>query len=76
MQRVAELAEEYADGHIRATTLQNLVILNVPEAKVAQLRIEIDTVRLKQQVGDLTGDEFFRAAQEAGKRRRARRQGE
>jgi sulfite reductase (ferredoxin) len=37
---VAELAEKYADGHMRATTLQNIVIVNVPEANIAAVQEE------------------------------------
>lgn len=53
--QVAELAERYGNGHIRATTLQNLVILNVPEANVEALRAEAKAI-------DLPADEhnFFR----------------
>jgi len=46
LRQVAELAEQYADGHIRATTLQNLVILNVLEANVATLRVEAAKIEL------------------------------
>jgi len=31
----ADLAERYADGHIRATPMQNLLLVNVPEAHVS-----------------------------------------
>jgi sulfite reductase (ferredoxin) len=31
----ADLAECYADGHVRATPMQNLLLVNVPEAHVA-----------------------------------------
>ena len=31
----ADLAERYADGHVRATPMQNLLLVNVPEAHVA-----------------------------------------
>ena len=31
----AELAERYADGHVRATPMQNLLLVNVPESRVA-----------------------------------------
>jgi sulfite reductase beta subunit-like hemoprotein len=46
LRQVAELAEKYADGHIRATTLQNLVILNVPEANLQALRAEARAIDL------------------------------
>jgi sulfite reductase beta subunit-like hemoprotein len=44
--QVAELADKYADGHIRATTLQNLVILNVPEANLEALQEEVRKIEL------------------------------
>lgn len=44
--QVADLADKYADGHIRATTLQNLVILNVPEANIAALKAEARAIGL------------------------------
>jgi sulfite reductase (ferredoxin) len=55
LQAVAGLAERYGDGHIRATTLQNIVILNVPEAKVEALKAEARAI-------DLPADEhnYFR----------------
>ena len=31
----ADLSERYADGHVRATPMQNLLLVNVPEARVA-----------------------------------------
>ena len=31
----ADLADRYADGHVRATPMQNLLLVNVPEARVA-----------------------------------------
>ncbi len=31
----ADLAERYADGHVRATPMQNLLLVNVPEAHVS-----------------------------------------
>jgi sulfite reductase beta subunit-like hemoprotein len=40
LRAVAELAEKYADGHLRATTLQNIVVLNVPEANLAAIQAE------------------------------------
>ena len=32
---LAELAERYGDGHLRATIGQNIVLVNIPNAKVA-----------------------------------------
>ena len=55
LRRLAEIAEQYADGHVRATTLQNLVILNVPEANLDAVRAATDAI-------DLPSDErnYFR----------------
>jgi sulfite reductase (ferredoxin) len=33
----ADLAERYADGRVRATPMQNLLLVNVPEARVASV---------------------------------------
>lgn len=38
LREVAQIAEKYANGHLRATTLQNIVVLNVPEANVQAVR--------------------------------------
>lgn len=46
LKRVAEIAEEYADGHIRFTTIQNIVILNVPEANVQAVRDAAEAIDL------------------------------
>jgi sulfite reductase beta subunit-like hemoprotein len=46
LRRVAEIAEQYADGHIRTTTIQNLVILNVPETNVEAVRAEVEKIGL------------------------------
>ena len=55
LKQVADLSDQYADGHIRATTLQNLVILNVPEANIETLRAAVEAI-------DLSSDEkkYFR----------------
>jgi sulfite reductase beta subunit-like hemoprotein len=55
LRRVAELAEEYADGHIRLTTLQNLIILNVPERNLEALKAEVGKIDLPA-----NPDNFFR----------------
>jgi sulfite reductase beta subunit-like hemoprotein len=53
--QVADLAERYGNGHIRTTTLQNIVILNVPEANIEPLKAEARKI-------DLPSDEhnYFR----------------
>lgn len=55
LRQVAELSEIYGDGRIRATTLQNIVILNVPAANVERLKAEARAI-------DLPADEhnYFR----------------
>jgi sulfite reductase (ferredoxin) len=37
----ADLAERYADGHVRATPMQNLLLVNVPEAYVSTVVSEL-----------------------------------
>jgi len=37
----ADLAERYADGHVRATPMQNLLLVNVPEAHVSTVVSEL-----------------------------------
>src|SRR6202140_4274466 len=55
MQAAADLAERFASGELRATNMQNLVIVNVPQANAAALAKELDAIGLK--VG---GSAFFR----------------
>src|SRR5580658_1394057 len=51
----AELAERFASGELRATNMQNLVIVNVPQAHTEPLAKELDAIGLK--VG---GSSFWR----------------
>jgi len=37
----ANLAERYGDGHLRATLMQNLLLVNIPEAQVQQVADEL-----------------------------------
>lgn len=46
MRRAAELAQTYGDGSIRLTVRQNLLILNVPKDKVAQVLEGLESVGL------------------------------
>ena len=55
MQAAAELADRFASGELRATTMQNLLVVNVPQANTASLAKELDAIGLK--VG---GSAFFR----------------
>ena len=51
----ADLAERFADGELRTTNMQNLLIANVPFVKAEELAKELDAIGLK--VG---GSSFFR----------------
>jgi len=57
MLATADLAEGFANGEVRTTTMQNLLILNVPAARAAALAKELDAIGLR--VG---GSPFFRGA--------------
>jgi len=57
MLAVAELAERFANSEIRTTTMQNLLIVNVPAARASALAAELDAIGLR--VG---GSPFFRGA--------------
>jgi sulfite reductase (ferredoxin) len=47
MQAAADLAERFADGELRATNLQNLLIVNVPTLNAEALAKELDAIGLK-----------------------------
>ncbi len=51
----ASLAERFAGGELRTTNMQNLIVVNVPEANAAHLARELDDIGLR--VG---GSPFFR----------------
>ncbi|MFZ0686246.1 MAG: nitrite/sulfite reductase [Terriglobales bacterium] len=55
MYAVADLSDRFAGGKLRTTNMQNLVIVNVPEAKAESLAKELDAIELR--VG---GSPFFR----------------
>jgi sulfite reductase (ferredoxin) len=46
MRAAAELADSLASGQLRTTTMQNLVIVNVPERNVETLAKELDAIGL------------------------------
>jgi sulfite reductase (ferredoxin) len=65
----AELAERYADGHIRTTTMQNLLIVNVPQSDAAKVARELEVAALPVQASVFargtvacTGSEFCKLA--------------
>ncbi|QNI35237.1 nitrite/sulfite reductase [Edaphobacter albus] len=69
LQKLAELAEQYGDGNLRATIGQNILIVNVPHEKVAALVIELNTIGLNVDVSPFwrgaiacTGTEFCKLA--------------
>ena len=55
MHAAADLADRFADGELRATNMQNLLIVNVPQLNAEALAKELDAIGL--QVG---GSAFFR----------------
>jgi sulfite reductase (ferredoxin) len=55
MYGAADLADRFASGELRATNMQNLLIVNVPQARTAELAKELDAIGL--QVG---GSSFWR----------------
>jgi sulfite reductase (ferredoxin) len=66
---LAELAEEFGDGHLRATIMQNIVIANVPNARTAELVHALNRIALQVEVSPFwrgaiacTGTEFCKLA--------------
>jgi sulfite reductase (ferredoxin) len=55
MHSAADLADRFASGELRATNMQNLLIVNVPDANAANLAKELDAIGLR--VG---GSSFWR----------------
>ena len=55
MRSAADLADRFASGELRATNMQNLLIVNVPDANAANLAKELDAIGLR--VG---GSSFWR----------------
>ena len=69
LRAVADLADRYADGHVRNTTMQNLLLVNVPEADVPPVVSELNGVGLPVQSSAFirgtvacTGSEFCKLA--------------
>ena len=57
MRAAADLAERYGSGELRATNMQNLIIVNVPKAKAETLARELDAAGLR-----ISGSPFWRGA--------------
>ncbi len=69
MQRVADLADRYGSGELRTTTMQNLLILNVPHARADALAGELEGAGLRLRASSFwrgtvacTGTEFCKLA--------------
>jgi sulfite reductase (ferredoxin) len=69
LRTAAELADRYADGHIRTTTMQNLLIVNVPQRHAASVAHELEVAALPVQASVFargtvacTGSEFCKLA--------------
>jgi sulfite reductase (ferredoxin) len=69
LRTAADLADRYADGHIRTTTMQNLLIVNVPQSDALTVAHELDVAALPVQASVFargtvacTGSEFCKLA--------------
>ena len=69
LRKVAELADTYGDGHVRATVQQNILLINIPEAQVDQVVNELNVAGLPVSVSAFargtvacTGSEFCKLA--------------
>lgn len=65
----AELSDKYADGHVRTTAQQNLLLLNIPEAHIKTVAAELSRAGLPVGVSSFsrgtvacTGSEFCKLA--------------
>jgi sulfite reductase (ferredoxin) len=69
LQKLADLADQYGNGHLRTTIMQNIIIVNVPNEKAAALVIELNTLGFQVDVSAFwrgaiacTGTEFCKLA--------------
>jgi sulfite reductase (ferredoxin) len=69
LRTAADLADRYSDGHIRTTTMQNLLIVNVPQRHAATVAHELEVAALPVQASVFargtvacTGSEFCKLA--------------
>lgn len=69
LRTAADLADRYADGHIRTTTMQNLLIVNVPQRDAAIVSHELELAALPVEASAFTrgivactGSEFCKLA--------------
>ena len=71
----AQLSDRYADGHLRNTVMQNLLIVNVPNEHAARVGAELSAAGLPVQASAFargtvacTGSEFCKLALDGNKR--------
>jgi sulfite reductase (ferredoxin) len=69
LRTAADLADRYADGHIRTTTMQNLLVVNVPQRHAAAVAHDLEVAALPVQASVFargtvacTGSEFCKLA--------------
>jgi sulfite reductase (ferredoxin) len=69
LEKLAELAEKYGNGELRTTIMQNILVVNVPQAKTAELVFALNTLGLQVDVSAFwrgsiacTGTEFCKLA--------------
>ncbi|MCU1227098.1 MAG: nitrite and sulphite reductase 4Fe-4S region [Edaphobacter sp.] len=69
LEKLADLAEQYGNGQLRATIMQNILIVNVPNASTTALVVELNTLGLQVDVSAFwrgaiacTGTEFCKLA--------------
>ncbi len=69
LHKLADLADQYGNGQLRATIMQNIIIVNVPNEKTAGLVIELNTLGFQVDVSSFwrgaiacTGTEFCKLA--------------
>jgi sulfite reductase (ferredoxin) len=67
--RLADLAERYGSGELRTTIMQNIILVNVPNAKTAELVVALNSMDLQVDVSAFwrgaiacTGTEFCKLA--------------
>src|SRR5580692_539745 len=67
--QLAELAERYGNGELRTTIMQNIILVNVPNGKTAELVVALNTLGLQVDVSAFwrgaiacTGTEFCKLA--------------
>src|SRR6267154_3683853 len=67
--QLAELAERYGNGELRTTIMQNIIVVNVPNAKTADLVVALNTLGFQVDVSAFwrgaiacTGTEFCKLA--------------